>query len=108
MAKKPKPAYYRVWSASDGTVLLALPGPKSPKNPRGPGSDYDEDGCSCHYEWDESVLGYREWAVAVARGAVVNNLNLKKTLRARVENRLDRIEAALAEVVAILRDRDAE
>lgn len=37
----------------------------------------------------------------------MTDLNMKKTLRARVENRLDRIEATLAEMVAMLRERSA-
>ena len=45
---------------------------------------------------------WTDWAKAVVRGATVNQINLKKTLRARVESRLDRIEKQLADIAARL------
>lgn len=109
--KKPKPAYYHVFASPDGTIAIALPRPRPKRKPGAKQLPFDEDGCFNWSDWDWNQPGITDWTKTVTYGAIANNLNLKKTLRARVENRLDRIEATLAEVAAGLRrleERDGQ
>lgn len=95
-------AYYSVYAAPDGTIVMALPTRKPSKQSFERGPVVDDDGCHGWHEWDESIPRYSSWARGVVRGAVENNLNLKKTLRAQIEPRLARIEATLDQVLAKL------
>ncbi|MCC6270615.1 MAG: hypothetical protein IT190_05010 [Microbacteriaceae bacterium] len=100
---KVRPAYYSVYAARDGTIVMALPSRKPARHSRERGPVADEDGCFNWSEWDHERQGYTDWANGVVHSAIVNQLNLKKALRAHVESRLDRIEASLAEMAAVLR-----
>ena len=100
--KKPKSAYYHVWTMRDGTIVMAIP-TRNPSKQRGKhGPPTDEDGCHTWSEWDDDAHAWTDWAKSVVRGAMVNQINLKKTLRSRVEPRLDRIEQQLAAITATL------
>ncbi len=101
--KQAKTAYYHVWAMKDGTVVMAIPTRKPSKQRGKHGPPADEDGCHAWSEWHDDAHAWTDWAKAVVRGASVNQINLKKTLRARVECRLDRIEKQLAEIAVLLR-----
>lgn len=96
------PAYYSVYATRDGTIVMALASRKPSKQPRKHGPAFDEDGCFNWNDWDWDGHAYSDWAKAVVHGAVVNHLNLKKTLRSRVEVRLDRIEQQVATLAAAI------
>lgn len=95
MKRNQRATYYHVWVMKDGTIVMALPGRK-PSQPGGRRKPVvDEDGCHTWSEWCDHEHKWTDWANSVVKGAITNQLNLKRTLRARVEPRLDRIEGRL-------------
>lgn len=99
---KTKPAYYSVHVTKDGTIVLAMPCPKPHQSPRSRRPEHDEDGCRGWYPWDLRKTNFSEMGKTVALGALASHLNLKKTLREKVEPRLQTIESRLDEMAAVL------
>lgn len=99
---KPRDLYYSVQCLRDGTIVFVVPGNK-PRNRRIRSNIVDEDGC---HGWGEFALkdlrSCSDWGKGLIYGAIVNRLNNKKLLRAQVETHLERIQAQLAEVKAMM------
>ena len=102
---KPKPAYFSVHALRDGTIVMALltERPRRHAGERGPITD--EDGCHGWFvDKPHDWQSYSIWGKSVVYGAMVNQLNLKRTLRSQVEVRLDRLESSLERIEKLLND----
>lgn len=103
MSRNRKASYYQVWSMKDGTVVMALPTREVSPNPGTRKPAVDRDGCHGWNKCHDGEHKWSDWANSVVKGAIVNQINFKRLLRAEVEPRLERIERQMSDLNETIR-----